>query len=173
MKKMFLAAALIATTLFTSAQLGNVLKHAKDKATSTANNKANSSVDNTVDKTVNGTDTNDPNSTNNTNTNTNQNTPANNTTQNNTNNNNADTTGKETAANTAPASIKAYSKYDFVPGEKVIAFEDFSTGNIGDFPGGWNTNAAAEIVTIEGKEGRWLWLTKPGMFLPELAQPLP
>ena len=72
-----------------------------------------------------------------------------------------------------PATLKAYSKYDFVPGEKVTGFEDFSTGNIGDFPAGWNTNASGEIVTIEGKEGRWLWLTKPGVFVPELAQEYP
>jgi outer membrane protein OmpA-like peptidoglycan-associated protein len=72
-----------------------------------------------------------------------------------------------------PASFKSYSKYDFVPGEKVIGFEDFSTGSIGDFPAGWNTNASGEIVTIEGKEGRWLWLTKPGVFVPELAQEYP
>jgi outer membrane protein OmpA-like peptidoglycan-associated protein len=72
-----------------------------------------------------------------------------------------------------PASIKAYSKYDFVPGEKVLGFEDFSTGNIGDFPAKWNTNAAGEIVTIEGKPGRWLSMTKPGVFLPEFTNKYP
>ena len=78
-------------------------------------------------------------------------------------------------ADTVPASvnIKAYSKYDFVPGEKVIGFEDFSTGSIGDFPAGWNTNGAAEIVTIEGKPGRWLWLTKPSVFMPEFTDKYP
>lgn len=70
-------------------------------------------------------------------------------------------------------SLKAYSKYDFVPGEKVIGFDDLSTGNIGDFPAGWNTNASAEIVTIEGKFGRWLWLTKPGAFVPEFTTNYP
>jgi outer membrane protein OmpA-like peptidoglycan-associated protein len=78
-------------------------------------------------------------------------------------------------ADTIPASanIKAYSKYDFVPGEKVIGFEDFSTGSIGDFPVGWNTNGAGEIVTIEGKPGRWLWLTKPSVFVPEFTDKYP
>lgn len=78
-------------------------------------------------------------------------------------------------ADTVPASanIKAYSKYDFVPGEKVIGFEDFSTGSIGDFPAGWNTNGAGEIVTIEGKPGRWLWLTKPSVFVPEFTDKYP
>jgi OmpA-OmpF porin, OOP family len=86
-------------------------------------------------------------------------------------------TNENTETNTnktnEPASIKAYSKYDFVPGEKVIGFEDFSTGNIGDFPAGWNTNSAAEIVTIEGKPGRWLWITKPGVFMPEFTDKYP
>ncbi len=72
-----------------------------------------------------------------------------------------------------PASIKAYSKYDFVPGEKIIGFEDFSTGSIGDFPAGWNTTGSAEIVTIEGKPGRWLWLTNPGVFVPEFTEKYP
>ena len=69
--------------------------------------------------------------------------------------------------------FKAYSKYDFVPGEKVIGFEDFITGTIGDFPAGWNTNAAGEIVTIDGKAGRWLKITKPGEFVPELTENYP
>jgi outer membrane protein OmpA-like peptidoglycan-associated protein len=71
------------------------------------------------------------------------------------------------------STIKAYSKYDFVPGEKVIGFEDFSAGSIGDFPVGWNTTSAAEIVTIDGKPGRWLMLTKPGVFVPEFTDKYP
>jgi outer membrane protein OmpA-like peptidoglycan-associated protein len=85
----------------------------------------------------------------------------------------ADTTKKIDKAEPGPAGIKAYSKYDFVPGEKVIGFEDFSTGNIGDFPASWNTSSSAEIVTIEGITGRWLWLTKPGVFVPEFTDKYP
>lgn len=79
--------------------------------------------------------------------------------------------GEPSSGKTVP--IKAYSKYDFVPGEKVIGFEDFSTGTIGDFPAGWNTNASGEIVTIENKQGRWLWLTKAGAFVPEFTNKFP
>lgn len=71
------------------------------------------------------------------------------------------------------APFKAYSKFDFVPGEKIIAFEDYSTGSIGDFPAGWNTTGAGEIVTVAGKAGRWLWLTKPGVFIPEFISKYP
>lgn len=44
--------------------------------------------------------------------------------------------------------LKAFSKFDFVAGEKVLGFEDFNETNVGDFPLGWNTNASGEIVTI-------------------------
>lgn len=71
------------------------------------------------------------------------------------------------------STFKAYSKFDFVPGEKVIAFEDFSTGAIGDFPAGWNTNGSGEIVSIESKGGRWLWITKPGVFVPGFTKKYP
>ena len=84
-----------------------------------------------------------------------------------------DTTGTQTSTSSQPASLKSFSKYDFVPGEKIIGFEDFSTGNIGDFPAGWNTNAAGEIVTIDGKPGRWLKLTKQGGFSPEFTNKYP
>src|SRR5262245_58283088 len=59
-------------------------------------------------------------------------------------------------------SFQAFSKFDFVPGEKVVAFEDFTQDAIGDFPAKWNTNGSAEIVTLAGKPGRWLKITKAG-----------
>ncbi len=65
------------------------------------------------------------------------------------------------------------SKYDFVPGDKVIAFEDFNSAAIGDFPTRWNTNATAEVVTINNKEGKWLKIGKKGVFYPEFITNLP
>ena len=65
------------------------------------------------------------------------------------------------------------SKYDFVPGEKVMAFEDFSKAEIGDFPTRWNTNATAEVVTLNNKEGKWLKISKEGAFHPEFITNLP
>jgi outer membrane protein OmpA-like peptidoglycan-associated protein len=83
------------------------------------------------------------------------------------------------AATNAPASVppapafEAYSKYDFVPGDKVVAFEDFTQDEIGDFPAKWNTNGSGEIVTLAGKPGRWLKLTRGGFFLPEFITEVP
>jgi OOP family OmpA-OmpF porin len=70
-------------------------------------------------------------------------------------------------------SMSYTSKYDFVPGEKVIAFEDFSNTEIGDFPTRWNTNATAEVVTINGKEGKWMKFNKQSVFQPEFITSLP
>ncbi|TDE18019.1 OmpA family protein [Dyadobacter psychrotolerans] len=70
------------------------------------------------------------------------------------------------------ASFSSYSKFDFVPGEKVVAFEDFAQDAIGDFPGKWNTNGSGEVVTIGGKEGKWLKFTNEGFFYPEFVDVL-
>jgi outer membrane protein OmpA-like peptidoglycan-associated protein len=60
-----------------------------------------------------------------------------------------------------------------VPGEKVVAVEDFTQDAIGDFPARWNTNAAGEIITLAGQPGRWLKLTRAGFFTPEFITDLP
>jgi outer membrane protein OmpA-like peptidoglycan-associated protein len=48
------------------------------------------------------------------------------------------------------------SKYDFVPGDKVIFFDDFSQDAVGDFPALWTANAPGEINTISIAPGNWL-----------------
>ena len=73
----------------------------------------------------------------------------------------------------APPAFEVYSRFDFVPGEKVAIFEDFSQDAIGDFPAKWNTNASGEIVTIANRPGRWLKLTGGGVFVPQFPTNLP
>ena len=72
-----------------------------------------------------------------------------------------------------PTGIKVYSKFDFVPGEKIVVMEDFMQDAIGDFPDKWNTNSSGETVTIEGKPGHWLRINKQGVFMPEFIDSLP
>jgi OOP family OmpA-OmpF porin len=52
--------------------------------------------------------------------------------------------------------LESYSKYDFIPGEKVIFYEDFSQDAVGDFPALWNTNGSAEVVTTNLFPGNWM-----------------
>ncbi len=61
----------------------------------------------------------------------------------------AKTGGQQTA-------LESYSKYDFIPGEKVIFYDDFSQDAVGDFPALWNTNGSAEVVTTNLFPGNWM-----------------
>ena len=56
----------------------------------------------------------------------------------------------------ATPSLQSYSKFDFIPGEKVIFYEDFSQDAVGDFPALWNTNGTAEVVITNLFPGNWL-----------------
>ena len=70
---------------------------------------------------------------------------------------------KSSAQQTA---LESYSKYDFVPGEKVIFYEDFSQDAVGDFPALWNTNGSAEVVTTNLFPGNWMrfvWTNVSGL----------
>lgn len=66
--------------------------------------------------------------------------------------------------------MQAFSKYDFVPGDKVLLYEDFSQDAVGDFPALWTTNKSGEVNTLSVSPGNWLnlnategnwWFLKP------------
>jgi len=146
MKKFLLL--LVASTLIYAGQ-SQVLKRLGDRAKQKAEQKAGEKVDKTIDDAVDGKDK------------------------------KTKTEDGEISAKNADGSkekdqeMSFNSKYDFVPGEKIIAFEDFSRAEIGDFPTRWNTNATAEVVTINNKEGKWLKIAKEGVFHPEFITTLP
>ena len=72
-----------------------------------------------------------------------------------------------------PASFKTYSKFDFIPGDKILYYDDFSKDAIGDFPVTWNTNSTGEVVTASNQDGHWLMVRKQGKFIPEYIKELP
>ena len=169
MKKMFLLTCLLGFTIVTDAQLKGVLDRMKQRAKDKSNQKVNSTADNSVDTAFNKTErtakdvakdiiTKDS-------------TKKNNNESVENSNNGSGNNVSDNAKN--PASIKAYSKYDFVPGEKIVVFEDFMQDAVGDFPDKWNTNASAEIVTIESLQGKWLKISKQGVFMPGFIDSLP
>ena len=57
-----------------------------------------------------------------------------------------------------PKSIQVYSKFDYVPGDKQLFFDDFSNDFIGDFPSKWNTNGSGEVVTLGESSEKWMEL---------------
>ncbi|MFN5648923.1 MAG: hypothetical protein ACK458_15520 [Sphingobacteriales bacterium] len=53
------------------------------------------------------------------------------------------------------ANLQVYSKFDFVPGTTIMYFDNFDKDNIGETPEGWLNNKSAELLEIEGLEGKW------------------
>lgn len=52
--------------------------------------------------------------------------------------------------------LESVTQYDFVPGDQVLLFEDFSQDAIGDFPALWTTNGSGEVKTLNLAPGNWL-----------------
>ncbi|HMZ33319.1 MAG TPA: OmpA family protein [Chitinophagales bacterium] len=94
-------------------------------------------------------------------------------------NNNEDNDGQSNSSasssknTSSSSSLKAYGKFDFIPGEKVIVEENFSQDAIGDFPAKWNTNGTGELVTIDGQQGKWLKFGPESIIYPEFVTNLP
>jgi len=151
MKKMFLLTGLICFVFTVDAQiLKKITDRAKNRAENNANNKVNNAVDKTVDDAMN---------------------PDLSKSKNN------DTT-KQSSTNadiktSTGAGFKTYSKYDFVPAETIMVFEDFMQDAVGDFPAKWNTNATGEIMTIDKIPGHWFAMGKTGVFMPDFIDSLP
>ncbi len=69
--------------------------------------------------------------------------------------------------------LKTFSNYTFVPGSRIIFYDDFSFDNIGEFPVNWKTTGSGEVVTTNLFEGKWLKLTNETAYVPNLEQSLP
>lgn len=77
--------------------------------------------------------------------------------------------GPDTATN-QQATIKAFSKYDFVPGDSVLYANDFDGEAIGELPTGWNSNGSSVIVTLDGLPGQWLRMAQRTVVLTDNQQ---
>lgn len=75
--------------------------------------------------------------------------------------------------NEGPKNLKFYTNYDFVAGDSVLLYDDFSVDNIGDFPAKWNTNGSGEVVTLDNSPDKWLKLTNKTTYLPDLPETFP
>ncbi|TXE09058.1 OmpA family protein [Gelidibacter salicanalis] len=76
-----------------------------------------------------------------------------------------------------PSSVKqefgVYSKFTFIPGNKLIFYDDFEKDAIGDFPAHWETGGSGEVVKISGSENKWLSIVRRSGYLPSMEQTLP
>jgi OOP family OmpA-OmpF porin len=134
MNKLFIAIAIILMPFLSNAQFGNLLKKAKNKVEQRVENKIDKEMEKKLDE-VEGKET-----------------PS-------ANNNSGNTSTPSNEANQPKEekqSIKSFSKFDFVPGEKILYAEDFSQDAVGELPLTWNASGKGEVMTIDGKQGKWL-----------------
>jgi OOP family OmpA-OmpF porin len=66
--------------------------------------------------------------------------------------------GNKAATEQPGTALQSFTKYDFIPGDKVLFFEDFSQDAVGDFPALWTTNGSGEIRTLNNYPGNWLYM---------------
>jgi OOP family OmpA-OmpF porin len=73
----------------------------------------------------------------------------------------------------AAEDMTLYTKYDFVPGDKVIFYDDMKDEEEGEFPYRWNLDRGVYEVVKLGKEF-WIMCTNEGSIRPKMAAgPLP
>jgi OOP family OmpA-OmpF porin len=137
MKKIILLF-LLSLPFFAQAQLGGLMNKVKNKTQQRIDNKVDKAIDNGLDKMEGKEST-------------------------------ASTPAQKTETKTPSAdnttALASFSKYDFIPGEKIIYTEDFSQDAIGELPLNWNTNGKAELVTLNSFEGKWLRIYQNASYL--------
>lgn len=69
----------------------------------------------------------------------------------------------------SPKSLSIYSKFDFVPGEDPIFFDDFSKDFVGDFPSKWDTNGNGEVVSVGNPSEKWFEMKSSSSYYPDVA----
>ncbi|SDF13579.1 Outer membrane protein OmpA [Pricia antarctica] len=69
----------------------------------------------------------------------------------------------------SPKSLSIYSKFDFVPGDDLIFFDDFSNDFVGDFPSQWDTNGNGEVVSVGDSSGKWFEMKSSSSYYPNVA----
>ncbi len=81
--------------------------------------------------------------------------------------------GSPAPAVAAASDMKLYTKYDFVPGDKVIYYDDMANEEEGEFPYRWNLdNGVYEVARLGGEF--WILATDDGNIRPKMPEgPLP
>ncbi len=139
MKKIFILIAAVTLQHYAHAQLGGFINKVKNKVNDKVTQRADNKVDKAIDK---GLD---------------------------------EIEGKKTATPAADAavvansndgsSLKSFTKYDFIAGEKILYAEDFGTEAAGELPLNWNTNGSGEVVKLDAFAGNWLRVHAPFLYL--------
>lgn len=158
--KKYIVLFLFTTGLFLSIGSADAQINLKDKLKNKLNDRANQKVDEGIDKSLDAVENgvknsgkqNDQNSENNEENSGNEQTVKQNTSS------TKSGSGSSGSGSTQAVTLKSATKYDFIPGDQVILYEDFSQDEIGDFPALWTTNGSGEVRTLNMFPGRWLYM---------------
>jgi len=75
---------------------------------------------------------------------------------------------------TASPKNEAYkSKFDFIPGEQILQYYDFSDVPIGDIPADWQIDGSAEVVEVDGYDGHFMMVQQKSAALPYNLENMP
>jgi OOP family OmpA-OmpF porin len=66
-----------------------------------------------------------------------------------------------------------YSNFTFIPGNKLLFYDDFAADAIGDFPANWETGGSGEVVTTSDSESKWLSISRRAGYMPTMEKTLP
>lgn len=81
--------------------------------------------------------------------------------------------GAAAGGTAAAENMALYTKYDFVPGDRVIFYDDLAAEEIGEFPSRWNLDNGVFEVAKQGTDN-YIMCTDKGSIRPKLAPaPLP
>lgn len=121
------------------AQLGGLLNKVKNKAKQRADNRVDKEIDKSLDE-IEGTKKAEP---------------------------AAAPASKEEKTETAEeeSAPKSFTKYDFIPGEQILYYDNFEGEALAELPTAWNTSGTGEVTILDKYPGNWLRLHKPFTYL--------
>ena len=61
--------------------------------------------------------------------------------------------------------LKSFSKYDFIPGELILYYDNFEGEALAELPTNWNTSGTGEVTTLDKFPGNWLRVHKSLTYL--------
>jgi len=61
--------------------------------------------------------------------------------------------------------LKSFTKYDFIPGEFILYYDNFEGEALAELPTNWNTSGTGEVTTLDKFPGNWLRVHKPFTYL--------
>ncbi|MFH4965932.1 OmpA family protein [Gaetbulibacter sp. M235] len=89
------------------------------------------------------------------------------------NNNDESNEYSETDEESSQIAFGVYSNFTFVPGNKLLFYDDFETDALGDFPAHWETGGSGEVVNTSDSKGKWLSIVRRSGYMPALEKKLP